>query len=56
MTYARFEPVNFGIFFSCFQLYWHYCSQRGILYNNVQVLLVANKVYPDLKSEWEKFQ
>ena len=56
MTYTRFQPVNFGIVFSCFQLYWHYCSQRGIRYNNVQVLLVTNKVYLDLKSEWEKFQ
>lgn len=56
MTYTRFQPVNVGIFFSCFQKYWYYRSQRGIQYNNFQVLVVTNKVYLDLKSEWEKFQ
>ena len=54
MTFTNLLPVNFGIFYISFQLYWNCCRDRGRRLNDLEVLLVTNVIYIELRYEWEK--
>ena len=48
------QPMSFGKFFGNFQLYWNYCSQRGITLSNLEVFIKAFFIYASLRKKWEK--
>ena len=54
MTFTNLLPINFGIFYISFQLYWNYCRDRGRRLNDLEVLLLTNVIYIELRYEWEK--
>ena len=56
MTFTNLLPVNFGIFYISFQLYWNCCHDRGRRLNDLEVLLVTNVIYIELRYEWEKYK
>ena len=46
--------TNFGIFYISFQLYWNFCRDTGRRLNDLEVLLLTNVIYIELRYEWEK--
>lgn len=46
--------MSSGKFFSYFQLYWNYCSQREITVSNLDVFIKTSFIYVFLCKEWEK--
>ena len=54
MTFTNLLPVNFGIFYISFQLDWNYCHDRGRQLNDLEVLLLTNVIYIELRCELEK--
>ena len=46
--------TEFGKFFGFFSLYWNYCSQRGRRLNSLEVSLLTNIIYVNLREEREK--
>ena len=54
MALTNIKPLSFGKFFFFFQLYWNYCSQRGITLSDLDVFIKTSFVYAILRREWEK--
>ena len=54
MTITNTRPMSSGKFFSYFQLYWNYCSQREITVSNLDVFIKTSFIYVFLRKEWEK--
>ena len=53
-TFTKTKPVSLGNFFGFFYKYWEYTSKRGTQYCALEVLLLTNVIYMDLRSKWEK--
>ena len=53
-TFTKRKAVSFGNFFGLFYKYWDYTSKRGTQYSALEVLLLTNVSYMDLRSKWEK--
>ena len=53
-TFTKTKPVSFGNLFGLFYKYWDYTSKRGTQYSALEVLLLTNVIYMDLRSKWEK--
>ena len=56
MTLNIPPPVSFGKFYSLFQKYWHYVSQREIRYSTLEVFVKTHFIYEALEIEWEKIK
>ena len=54
MTSTKTKPISFGNFFGLFCKYWDYASKRGTQYSALEVLMLTNVIYMDLRSNWEK--
>ena len=46
--------MSSGNFFSMFWKYWDYTSKRGTDYSALEVLLLTNVLFMDLRTRWEK--
>ena len=54
MTLGETQPVTFGKFFGYFALYWNYCRQLGVRYNNLEVFVLTKQLYEKLEIDWKK--
>ena len=48
-TFTKRKPVSFGNFFGLFYKYWDYTSKRGTQYRALEVLLLTDVIYMDLR-------
>ena len=46
--------TEFRKIFGLFSLYWNYCSQRGRRLNSLEVSLLTNIIYVNLREELQK--
>ena len=54
MTGNNTNPMYFGNFFIMFWKYWDYTSKGGTDYNALEVILLTNVLFLDLRTQWEK--
>ena len=54
MTFNNAKPMSFGKFFSMFWKYWDYTSKRGTDCSTLEVLLLTNVFFMDLRTRWGK--
>ena len=54
MTFNNTKPMYFGNIFSMFWKYLDYASKRGTDYSSLEVLLLTNVLFIDLRTQWEK--
>ena len=54
MTGNNTKPMSFGNFFIMFWKYWDYTSKRGTDYNALEVVLLTNVLFMDLRTQWGK--
>lgn len=54
MTLGETQPVTFGKIFGYFALYWNYCRQLGVHYNNLEVFVLTKQLYEKLEIDWKK--
>ena len=54
MTGNDTKPMSLGNFFIMFWKYWDYTSKRVTDYNALEVVLLTNVLFMDLRTQWEK--
>ena len=54
MTGNNTKPMYFGNFLILFWKYWNYASKGGTDYNAVEVVLLTNVLFMDLRTQWGK--
>ena len=54
MTGNNTKPMSFGIFFIMFWKYWDYTSKRGTDYKALEVVLLTNVLFMDLRTQLGK--
>ena len=54
MTGSNTKHMSFGIFFIMFWKYWDYTSKRETDYNALEVVLLTNVLFMDLRTQLGK--